>query len=112
MDKPRFVIVNTYDAPCRRRVCEWVEGVGYCYCARSLEPHLKEFDGMMPRDPTPIEAFGFTVAIRGSEAMFDRTGESTAVYEDGKPRNWQDHVWDKQFSLPLVTGVKKPRKKK
>jgi hypothetical protein len=101
-ERPRFAIINTCDAPCRRHVCQWIDGLGYCYMARELEPHLKRYDGMKPSMPTPIEAFGFSVESSHREARFIRVGPSTATYEDGKPRKWQDAAFDEIFTLPLV----------
>lgn len=104
----RFVIVNDCDAPIRTNVAELVEGKGYCYMARSINKMLKQFDGMMPRQPTPIEEFGFTAEIIGSMAHFRKTHECRATYPDGKPRRWQDASNSHEFMLPLV--VIKPKK--
>lgn len=107
---PRFAIMNTCDAPQRRMVCEWIPKVGYCYMRRSVEPHLKDFDGMMPSRPTAIESFGFVSDVCGTEVVFRRVGPSTATYEDGTPRYWQDVNWDKVFTLPIVGRVTRKRK--
>ena len=53
MKKIRFVIINTCDAPIRKHIAEWVDGVGYCYMSRTSLPYLKKFDGMQPAEPTP-----------------------------------------------------------
>jgi hypothetical protein len=58
--------------------------------SRASLPYLKKFDGMTPRDPTPIEDFGFDVSVGEKQATFIPVRESTAVYEDGKPRKWQE----------------------
>ena len=110
-DRPRFAIMNTMDAPQRRMVCEWVPNVGYCYMMRHHEPHLKDFDGMNPPRPTSLEDFGFRVDVLSIEAVFTRIADSTATYEDGKPRSWQDRCWTDQFSLPLVKGRIKNRRR-
>ena len=96
--RPRFVIVNTCDRPERRLIAEWVDSVGYCYMAD--RKNLKAFDGMTPKDPTPIEAFGFTAYVGKHEAIFEPGGPVTSVYEDGEPRAWQGQ--DGSFKLPLV----------
>jgi len=83
-------------------VCEYVEDVGYCYMSRATEPHLKCYDGMRPTRPTAIEDFGFEVTTDKAEARFIRKHGSSATYEDGKSRQWQDQVWTFEFSLPLV----------
>lgn len=111
IDPPRFAIINTADAPQRRMVCEWVPRVGYCYMVRMDEPQMRFYDGMKPLHPTSLEDFGFEVTFNGSDAVFTRIGDSTATYEDGKPRPWQDRTWDKQFGLPLVKGPFKRRQR-
>ncbi len=105
---PRFAIVNTCDAPDRRHVAEWIGGIGYCYMARSEDPHLKLFDGMLPTRPTSIEDFGFDPVLDRGDVLFARVRASVATYEDGAPRQWQDRRSGEQFTLPLVTGIKKP----
>ncbi len=101
---PRFAIMNTCDAPQRRMVCEWVPRVGYCYMMRNMEPHMKVYDGMKPPKPTAIQDFGFDVDIMNGEAIFQSFRPSSATYEDGKMRDWQDSVWTTRFCLPLVKG--------
>ena len=62
---------------------------------------------MTPRDPTPIEDFGFDVSVGEKQATFIPVRESTAVYEDGKPRRWQERFSSQEsFDLPLVGKVK------
>lgn len=102
MNTPRFAIINTVDAPIRKHVSEWKEGVGYCYMARAEDSHLKKFDGMSPSRPTAIEDFGFSVLVRNGNAVFTRTHDCVATYEDGAPRRW--HGSEDQFTLPLVSG--------
>ena len=92
-------------------VCQWIPRVGYCYMSRTLEPHLKEYDGMKPLRPTPIEDFGFKVEVFSETVLFHRVASSTATYEDGKLRDWQDRVHTHQFSLPLVSGPYRRRRK-
>lgn len=101
---PRFAIINTCDAPCRRMVCQYVPKIGYCYNARSLEPHLKNYYGMEPGNPTSLEDFGFDILVVGELAVFTRNRECIATYEDGKHRPWQDRNHDEQFSVLLVRG--------
>ena len=87
----RYVIINDIDAPEPRMVCQWLPGVGYCYLDRSRGK--PRHDGMMGREATPIEAFGWTWAEdedNGSWSRFYRTDKpSTATYWDGLPRRWQ-----------------------
>lgn len=110
--KSRFVIINETDAPCTRNLAEWIEGVGYCYMYRAVDKYMKEFDGMTPTSPTPIEKFGFNVEIWNNFAVFTRIAESLASYSDGVNRKWQDPKGKigTSFQIPLVIGLKKPRK--
>ncbi len=110
--QPRFAIMNTTDAPQRRMICEWIPRVGYCYMMRMHEPHLKDFDGMKPLRPTDVREFGFKVDFAAGEAHFTRIGMSTATYEDGRPREWQDRQWGDRFSLPLVNRKRRERNRR
>ena len=108
---PRFAIVNTLDGPCRNMICEWVNGIGYCYMRRSVAVHLKCYDGMKPTRPTSIEDFGFEILVDefAREAHFIRRGRSVATYEDGSHLDWQDTSFVDDFTLPLVEPVKGKR---
>ncbi len=97
---PRFAIINTFDAPCLKMVCELVGGK-YYYMARAYDPRLKSFDGMLPDRPTSMEDFGFDVLVVRAEAYFSKVRPSTATYEDGKPRVWQDQ-YKTEFTHKLV----------
>lgn len=107
---PRFAIINTTDQPSRRMLCEFIPGIGYCYMSRHEFPYLKEYDGMGASRPTAIETFGFSAEVGRAEVVFTRTGESTATYEDGEHRSWQEMRTEHGFSLPLVRGTKRRRR--
>lgn len=112
-ETPRFAIINTCDAPQRRMVCEYIKGVGYCYMSRETNTHLKFYDGMTASRPTAMEKFGFMVEYDNHvrEVKFTRIATSTATYEDGKPRDWQDRNFPYCFTLPMVRLKKlRPRK--
>jgi hypothetical protein len=105
----RFVIINDIDAPCRRLVAEYIEGVGYCYMNRK-DKHLRKFDGMHPRRPTDITDFGFDVDISNGKAVFKRVRESIATYPDGQNRKWQSsEKFGDSFEYPLVRKRKSKR---
>lgn len=103
----KYVIINTFDQPCRRMICELVDGK-YHYMAAALpgNEHLKGYAMDKQSMTTAIEDFGFNVVESKSETTFCRVRESNAKYEGGEPRNWQDHTWGweigDQFSLPRV----------
>ena len=81
-------------------VCQWVPGVGYCYLNRSgTKP---SHDGMLGREATPIEAFGFvwTDNSDGTVSFYladDPPLPVTATYRDGTPRRWQSRAASFEF---------------
>jgi hypothetical protein len=105
---PKYAIINTTDCPERRLIAQWVEGIGYCYMARHFEPRLRRFDGMKARRPTAIEDFGFDVIEREFQVDFERHRPSSATYEDGTVRDWQDRYSGPRFSLPRVFFASQP----
>lgn len=87
--RPKYVIINDYDAPQPSMVCGWVPGVGYCYLERlGTKP---SHDGMKGAEATPIEAFGFEWAedTDGWVRFYQAERPVTATYRDGEPRQWQ-----------------------
>ena len=93
MSPPRYVIINDFDAPDERMVCQWVDGVGYCYLNRSGSK--PRHDGMRAcRTTTPIEAFGFVHSDNpdGTVSFYRTTRAPTATYPDGEPRRWQGRL--------------------
>lgn len=94
MGKSRYVIINDFDAPQPDMVCQWVPGVGYCYLDR--RGNKPSFDGMRGAEAVPVETFGWAWAEDedgGSWVRFYRTEEgSTASYQDGSPRRWQNNA--------------------
>lgn len=98
---PRFAIVNDSDAPNKTMVAQYIDGLGYCYMDRHGENKYKRrYDGMQARRPTSMEDFGFEVEALEFQVNFQRTGPSRAVYNDGRPREWQDR--NVKFALPFV----------
>ena len=90
-DRPKYVIVNEYDAPEPRMVCQWVPGVGYCYMDRT---HGKSrYDGMTGSYIAPVFDFGFDIMENtGGLVSFHKARPSVALYLDGEPRRWQSSI--------------------
>lgn len=88
MKFPRFVIVNTMDAPCARLVCVEVDGV-FKYVDPGYESSFERPVQLSP-DATDVEDFGFTRERVTNEIFkFVRSGDSVAKYRDGDTRHWQ-----------------------
>ncbi len=95
--KAPYVIINDTDQPCPNMVCQWIEGVGYCYLdRRGTKP---DHDGMRGLEATPVEAFGFVwTNNRDRTVSFYRaTIPVTATYSDGEPRQWQHRADSFEF---------------
>ena len=90
--KSPYVIINDCDAPKPQNVCQWVEGIGYCYLNR--RDGRGAHDGMAGIDATPIEAFGFvwTDNKDGTVSFYMSDRPSTATYSDGVRRPWQSPI--------------------
>lgn len=97
-DKPQFVIINTFDQPCRRMICQLV-GTHYYYMNQATDHRLRGFK-MLGDGATPLGEFGFDCKTDEHMAHFTKARPSTARYEDGGLRRWQDTIED--FSLPLL----------
>lgn len=98
---PKYAIVNHCDRPCLRLVAQWVPDVGYCYMAQSYFPELKQYNGMRHPKPTDVRDFGFEIIEGSNGAMFRKTGQTTARYDNGDWREWQDYE-NSCFVLPYV----------
>jgi hypothetical protein len=81
----KYFIVNDMDRPNKRCVTVKLKEGYFCYLDRSF----KEYDGMNPNKPTPLEEFGFDIKEEDGAIFFKRVKESTAKYKDGKCRPWQ-----------------------
>lgn len=105
----RYVIINDADAPSPSMVCQFVPHIGYCYMKR--DKGFATYDGMNGARATPIEEFGFSDSVSSDGIVsFKRVGPSYALYDDGKPRNWQ-HDAD-SFDLPFLyigANARKPQ---
>lgn len=84
----KYCIVNEADRPYSRLVAQIIDGKAY-YMSRSIEHHLKQYDGMSIDRATDIEAFGFFVEEKAHTVLFTKIGDSIAQYPDGSPRQWQ-----------------------
>lgn len=85
-----FFIVNRYDRPSEEHIAERRADGKFYY----IHPHLrdqKQFHGMTPSDPTPLEAFGLLVDVKAGIFVGALSNElpHTATYGDGRKRHWQ-----------------------
>lgn len=87
-----LVIVNTCDQPAPRCVAAVVGYEDGRYLCRYVSERLKDWPVMNPRRPTPVSDFGVAIVLEGDSIRTEMVGESTATYEDGKRRFWQDHT--------------------
>jgi len=108
---PKYAIVNDIDQPCKRLICELIDGL-YYYMGRVQDPSLKRFDGMNPEAPTGLEEFGFIIEETGDRVQFDLPDIAfvSATYPDGKSRKWQDS-FRLSFSLPRVVLTRTDKRK-
>lgn len=109
---PKYVIINDFDAPQPNMVCQWVEGVGYCYLDRTrLKPR---YDGMVGTEASEVGAFGFCWEEKADGIVaFHRTDlGSVAVYRDGEYRRWcdsRDEFDHRQLTRADVKAKRSPR---
>lgn len=87
-DGSGFVIVNDCDCPDERHIAQRLAD-GRCFYIHPDLCRRKEFWGMRPRRPTPLEDFGIHVEVVSGVLSGKMTGGSVAVYHDGEPRRWQ-----------------------
>lgn len=95
MKAKNFYILNDVDRPDARHVIQIVDDH-----AEYLHEDLRDWgDLRLPNESSSdLELFGFDVAIVGGFAHFTQVKESSATYQDGKPRKWQGN---KEFILRL-----------
>lgn len=93
----KYYIVNEYDRPDGERIAEKRENGKFYYMHPSLR-NVKQFHGMTPTNPTPIEDFGIVWSVVDGVFHGKLTNPSIATYKDGKPRRWQG--WE-EFSFKL-----------
>lgn len=87
--KSNLYIVNTTERPAEAFLAIKREEDGKFYY---VHPELiwdNRYHGMTPRNPTPVEDFGITIAIEDGVVIGEMTGQSVAMYHDGRPRQWQ-----------------------
>lgn len=85
----KFVILNHFDKPYERHVCQVLDNGDVFYIHRSLRYWEKMG---LQKESTPLEAFGFTWDIEDTGLItFIRPADfvTQARYSDGKPRLWQ-----------------------
>jgi hypothetical protein len=112
------VILNDVEQPCSRLVAVITNiqgGNAYCkyLCA---DPKLSSFNknhGMLIaigggiHNLTPISKFGVTIIYNtlGKFYFCLKTGESSATYKDGKPRQWQETVLRYGTAKPNIANI-------
>lgn len=86
-----FYVVNTYDRPSEEHIAQ-KRADGKFYYVHPRLKNVKQYWGMTPENPTPIEAFGIRIALMDG-MLYGATDPSarsvTASYSDGSPRKWQ-----------------------
>ncbi len=87
--RAKYVIINDFDAPEPKMVCQWVDGIGYCYLDR--QGTKSSHDGMKGVEATSVGEFGFdyTENPDGTVSFYRSDRAVTATYRDGEPRRWQ-----------------------
>lgn len=103
----KYVIINDLDRSSRRYVAEKV-GDYYYYMARTTHKELMDYR-MSPKNPTPLEDFGFKITESENEVLFEKVRDGNAKYSDGEPRKWQGE--STSFTLPRVRLTNKELKK-
>ena len=90
------VVINDVEQPCAKLIAVVKEIVGssvtavYLRDGKELKPYRNGFHGRT-ETVTPISRFGVKVLIDDGLYWCEVVGDSTATYEDGKPRRWQDY---------------------
>lgn len=105
------VIINHTDFPCAKLVAVVTsvtpERVTSKYlCSRT---NMKECYTTRPATCTPVSDFGFEVRHNSTSYWCQPVGESSATYEDGKTRLWQEH--GEGVHWPMKPAVLKLAKK-
>ena len=80
--------MNSSDRPSEEHIAERRKDGKHYYIHPTLRDK-KQFHGMTPSHPTPLESFGLLVDVKGGVFVGVRHGESIATYADGRPRRWQ-----------------------
>jgi|GEM_PF-4634694 len=93
----RFFIVNVYDRPSAEHIAERRADGKFYYVHPALR-NEKQYRGMTPEKPTPLEDFGIRFLIEGGRFHGKRIDPSRATYNDGRLRNWQG---DAEFSFSI-----------
>lgn len=90
------VIMNDLEQPCAKLIAVVVAINGddvkcrYLRDADVLKPFRKGCVNHV-RTITPVGTFGVCVKALGNEYWCEVVEESSATYQDGKPRRWQDY---------------------
>ena len=92
-----LIILNDYDRPCMYLLAT-KEPLQYaCKSMKKKFPDISDF----AHRATPLREFGF---IQNRDT-FIKVNESTAKYQDGRPRDWQGRT---AFSAEQLLNVEEP----
>ena len=105
MSKSQFFIVSDYDAPNSHTIAERRADGKFYYIHPTLA-NEKEYHGMTPSNPTPLEDFGIRWLIEDGQFKGALLDVSRAKYSDGKARKWQGM---KKFSFSLASEMEVSR---
>ena len=94
----KLFIVNDFDRPDERHIAEQRPDGKFYYVHPDLRD-IKDYWGMTPDRPTPLEDFGIRTISRLGVLTGALTDRSIATYRDGRPRKWQG---SSPFSFPLA----------
>jgi hypothetical protein len=110
MNANQYVIINDTDRPEPKMVCQFVQGVGYCYLDRN---HRKsDFDGMGGADATSLREFGFVWTENSDGTVSFHLADHpplpvSAKYRDGSQRRWQSSAKSFEFRKLTPSSVRK-----
>jgi len=96
LQEGKFFIVNQYDRPCERLIAQLRDGKLH-YIGHGLADD-KIYRGMSADSAVPVEDFGIRISVENGTLHGIQTGDSLAVYSNGKSRKWQGAS---SFSMPL-----------
>lgn len=85
---PTLYIVNDFDRPEAKHLAARRKD-GKFYYVHPFLRDKKEFHGMTPKRPVPLDDFGFAYKLEDGVITGHAVKASTATYEDGKLRQWQ-----------------------
>lgn len=104
MNTPQLYILDDHDQPCAKLLVHRMSDGTFRYCHPQMR-NVKQYHGMTPTSPTPIQDFGVYIKYEKGTIYGELQQPSIATYRDGKPRRWQG---EQSFQFNYI----KPRQKK